>query len=148
MLFQRAASMSTSPLLWTGPEDRRVRLRVLPWEDAEGQARSDSLAVFLGGAPSMAQQAGWGEVRVWNLAEQEAGHGSGCGCCQVGGRLGRFLISLTQERARGACIFFHNLSLVCPAREVTALVQLLHIDPLVFSLYGLEAVPARFSCYY
>lgn len=148
MLFQRAAPVSTSPLLWTGPDDRRVRLRVLAVEEVAGQARSDGLAVFLGVEPTVAQQSGWAEVRVWAQPENDAGHGGGCVCCQGGGQLGRFLLGLRQERARGQCAFFRETSLICPAQERTALVQLLQADPLIFSVYGLEAVSSRFSCHY
>lgn len=146
MLFQRAASVSTSPLLWTGPKDRRVRLRVLSLEEADVQAQPDGLAVFLGIVPSMAQQAGWGSVRLWTELENGGDHGAGCACCPVSGHLGRFLTRLIQERARGECVFFNRLSLICSARDVAALVKRLHADPLIFSLYGLEAVSSHFSC--
>lgn len=147
MLFQRAASVSTSPLLWKGPEDRRIRLRLLSVETAEGQAQPGSLAVFLGVQPSPAQQAGWGDVRTWIPQAVGANHGSGCACCQEGGELGRFLISLMQARARGECVFFQTLSLICLPQDKAGLMQALQSDPLVFSLYGLEAVSSRFSCY-
>ncbi|KXV67854.1 hypothetical protein AD951_14230 [Acetobacter malorum] len=110
VLFQRAASVSTSPLLWKGPEDRRIRLQLMSVEDAEGQAQSGSLAVFLGVQPITAQQAGWGAVRIWSLSTQGADHGGNCACCQGGGQLGRFLISLIQERARGKCFFFRRFA--------------------------------------
>ncbi len=146
MLFQRAASVSTSPLLWKGPEDRRIRLQLVSVEDAEGQAQSGSLAVFLGVQPSAAQQAGWGAVRTWSLPTQGADHGGSCACCQGGGQLGRFLISLIQERARGKCVFFQTLCLICLPQDRAGLMRALQSDPLVFSLYGLEAVSSRFSC--
>lgn len=146
MLFQRAASVSTSPLLWKGPEDRRIRLQLVSAQDAEGQAQSGSLAVFLGVQPSAAQLAKWGGVRTWSLPTTGVDHGGGCACCQGGGQLGRFLISLIQERARGECVFFQTLCLICLPQDRTGLMQALQSDSLVFSLYGLEAVSSRFSC--
>nr|WP_063906885.1 hypothetical protein [Acetobacter malorum] len=100
--------MSTSPLSWKGPEDRRIRLKLLSVEDAAGQAQSDNLAVFLALQPSTAQQAGWGAVRTWVLQGDGADHGSGCVCCQGGSQLGRFLAGLMQERARGRMCFFSD----------------------------------------
>lgn len=147
MLFQRAASVSTSPLSWKGPEDRRIRLKLLSVEDAAGLAQPDNLAVFLSLQPSTAQQAGWGAVRTWGPQGDGADHGSGCVCCQGGSQLGRFLAGLMQERARGECVFFQTLCLICPPQDMAGLTQALQSDPLVFSLYGLEAVSSRFSCY-
>lgn len=148
VLFQRAASLSTSPLLWRGPEDQRIPLRVVSLEEAVQQAQSDSLAIFLGGSPTAAQQAGWSAARVCPPPAGEGVHGGGCPCCQGGGYLGRLLLRLIQERARGECAFFVKVSLICPARDIAGLMRVIHADPLVFSLCGMEAVSSRFSCEY
>lgn len=147
-LFQRAAPVSTSRLRWKGERDSRIRLQVLSSVRSGEEARPDSMAVFFRVQPSAEDRAGWGEVRRMEEGQEDAvGHGSACACCQLGGHLGRLLMGLVQERARGQCIFFRTLCLICPSNEVSALIQTLEADPFVFSLYGLDFAPDRFSCH-
>lgn len=146
-LFQRAASVSTSRLRWKGEADSRIRLQLLSSVRSGEEARPDSMAVFFRVQPSAEDRAGWGDVRRMEDGQDATGHGSGCTCCQVGGHLGRLLMSLVQERARGQCIFFRTLCLICPPQQVSALIQALEADPFVFSLYGLDFALDRFSCH-
>lgn len=148
MLFQRAASVSTSPVMRKGQTDQRIQLQVLSTTEAGGHAQTDTLALFLGVEPSEADAAGWGDVRIWGVPEAGSDHGSLCVCCQTGGQLGRLLIGLMQERARGTCGFFKQIDLICLSQDKPGLIQSLQADPLVSSLYALKPTPSRFSCDY
>lgn len=116
---------------------------------AESQlcARDDTVAIFVNNE-SLSERGGeWMEVKHWSgIITSKPQHNGGCLCCSGLDGLGRFLIALFQERARGVCNFFRNTVIVCSSTQKDTVIDMILSDSVVTSLYGLQAVSGRFSC--
>lgn len=147
-LFQRQASLSTHPAFWKGKGDSRLLLRVLTPQECEAVPRAEALAIFVGLSPSVALREGWLVTRLWEGATTpSSSHGRGCVCCAPVQGMGRLLLQLVQERARGVCPFFASVNIVCAASEKRLLVSALAAESLLTGVYGILSVSGGFVCH-
>lgn len=147
-LFQTQANMSTHPAFWKGKGDARILLRVLTPQECKAVPRAAALALFVAHPPSDDLLAGWLVTRSWEgTAIPSFPHGAGCSCCLPAQGMGRMLLRLVQERARGECPFFSSVNIVCPASEKRLLVSALCADSLLTGLYGLLPISGGFFCH-
>lgn len=145
-LFQTEAPLSTTAF-WKGQTDARIPLRIVTMAESHLCTRDDAVAIFVNNERPSERGEEWLEVKHWSgIITSNPQHGGVCLCCSGLDGLGRFLIALFQERARGMCNFFRNAVIVCSSTQKDVVIDMILSDSVVKSLYGLQPVSGRFSC--